>query len=631
MAEIDEQFEALLKHLAASRGFDFTAYKRSSLARRIGVRMQATGAQDYAGYLDYLQVDTDEFNQLFNTILINVTSFFRDPLAWEYVRNSVIPRILADHPGDEPIRVWSAACASGEETYTIAMLLIEALGSDAAARRVKIYATDVDEDALTVARQATYSAKQVEAIPEALRAQYLEPAGGRYVFRKDVRRLAIFGRHDLLQDAPISRVDLLVCRNVLMYFNAEAQARILQRFYFALNEGGFLFLGKAETLLSRSSVVAPEDLKLRVFRKLLGSRGAVRPPPADPAPVRNSPTSASVLELAFQSGPGAQLLVGGDGSLLNANATARTLFGLANDDVGKPIKDLELSYRPVELRSRLDAALATGNVETVHDVPWLPPDSAGQRWFDLVLLPLAGSDGRRLAVSCVFTDVTQQRALQNEIESSRRELASTYEELQSANEELETTNEELQSTVEELETTNEELQSTNEELETINEELQSTNEELEQANAGMTDQAGELNRTNSFLESILASLKSGVVVLGRNLEVQVWNAEAENQWGLRRHEARGQYFLGLDIGLPAAELVEPIRDCLNATSSSLERVVSLQAVNRRGRLVDCRVRCTPLMHDRDGVDGVILLIDDGPVHSSGEDGGSDGAHAGASR
>ncbi|MGN6338328.1 CheR family methyltransferase, partial [Mycobacterium sp.] len=218
----DEAFEGLLRYMRDSRGFDFTGYKRTSLMRRVRHRMDQAGYTAFDEYLDFLQASSDEFTALFNTILINVTSFFRDPEAWEFVSTEVIPRLLAERGPDDPIRVWSAGCASGQEAYTLAMLLAEALGAEAFRQRVKIYATDVDEDALSEARSASYDAKAVESVPPDLLARYFEQVnGGRYVFHKDLRRAVIFGRNDLVKDAPISRVDLLVCRNTLMYLNAE--------------------------------------------------------------------------------------------------------------------------------------------------------------------------------------------------------------------------------------------------------------------------------------------------------------------------------------------------------------------------------------------------------------------------
>src|SRR5262249_18699352 len=253
--------------------FDFTAYKRSTLSRRVEKRLAAVGVDSYSAYLDYLEVDQDEFRHLFNSILINVTSFFRDAEAFDYLRQEIIPKVIAASSGGD-IRIWSAGCASGEECYSVAMLLVEAMGAEPFRDRVKIYATDVDEEALATARQASYTDRQIDDVPEDLRAKYFDHQNARWVFKKDLRRSVIFGRHNLLDDAPISRVDMLLCRNTLMYFNHEAQAKIVHRFHFALREGGFLVLGKAEMLLNFVGAFAPVDLKQRVFMKMRVENGA---------------------------------------------------------------------------------------------------------------------------------------------------------------------------------------------------------------------------------------------------------------------------------------------------------------------------------------------------------------------
>ncbi|MGI8504000.1 MAG: CheR family methyltransferase [Hassallia sp.] len=273
-AEKDPAFESLLIYLRQSRGFDFTGYKRSTLMRRVQKRMQFLGLENYSDYLDYLEVYPDEFNLLFNTILINVTAFFRDASVWEFLHLQVLPNLIKSKADSEPIRIWSAGCASGEEAYTLAMLMVESLGTEQFRQRVKIYATDLDEEALSQSRQALYSAKDIQAVPPEFVAKYFEPSGNRYIFRHDLRRSVIFGRHDLLQDAPISRIDLLVCRNTLMYFNAEAQMRVLARFHFALNDTGYLYLGKAEMLLTHSNLFTPLNLKHRIFTKV--SAGNIR-------------------------------------------------------------------------------------------------------------------------------------------------------------------------------------------------------------------------------------------------------------------------------------------------------------------------------------------------------------------
>src|SRR2546422_5780406 len=263
----DAKFEHLLEYLRQSRGFDFTGYKRPSLMRRMSKRMQTVHVDRFTDYVDYLEVHPEEFAVLFNTILINVTSFFRDQPAWDFLAGSVVPRIIRNKGADDSIRIWSAGCATGEEAYAIAMLMAEALGKEGFRQRVKIYATDVDEDALATARQAGYGAKEIQPVPEEFRQKYFDVVGSRYVFNSDLRRSVIFGRHDLVQDAPMSRLDLLVCRNTLMYFNAETQGRILTRFHFALADTGYLFLGKAEMLLTRANLFLPVTPRNRVFRK----------------------------------------------------------------------------------------------------------------------------------------------------------------------------------------------------------------------------------------------------------------------------------------------------------------------------------------------------------------------------
>src|SRR5262249_59110967 len=202
----DPVFDDLLTYLRRNRGFDFSGYKRTSLERRIRKRMEAVGIGTFSDYVDYLEGHPDEFVHLFNTILINVTSFFRDPQVWEYLGSEVVPRIVAAKRDSEPLRVWSAGCASGAEAYTLGIILAEALGLDAFRERVKIYGTDIDNDALNQARQAAYSDKDLEEIPKDLQEKYFEFVGNRRMFRKDLRRNGIFGLHDLMQDAPISRL-----------------------------------------------------------------------------------------------------------------------------------------------------------------------------------------------------------------------------------------------------------------------------------------------------------------------------------------------------------------------------------------------------------------------------------------
>ncbi|MEO5898416.1 MAG: protein-glutamate O-methyltransferase CheR [Vicinamibacterales bacterium] len=261
-----EFFEPILKHLEQTRGFDYRAYKPTSLMRRIVRRMQVVNMPTFEQYLGHLPVDRQEFTALFNTILINVTSFFRDKEVWDALASEVLPKVFASRPADAPYRVWSAGCASGQEAYSIVMLLAEQLGVEIVREHVRVYATDLDEEALAEARASTYTVRQVEGVPPKLLQKYFERSGDGFVFNRDLRRAVIFGHHDLVQDAPISRLDLLICRNTLMYFNSDAQARILGRFYFSLNREGLILLGRAEMLFGRTAMFTPVDLKRRLFR-----------------------------------------------------------------------------------------------------------------------------------------------------------------------------------------------------------------------------------------------------------------------------------------------------------------------------------------------------------------------------
>jgi len=606
-----QHFEALLDYLKRSRGFDFTAYKRSTLIRRVQRRMQMINIPDFVTYLDYLEVHPEEFAELFNTVLINVTGFFRDLPSWEALAQDIIPKILANKSAGEQIRVWSAGCSSGEEAYTTAMLFCEAMGPEAFRDRVKIYATDVDEEALNQARAAAYPDKDVADVPAALAAKYFERHNGSLVFNRDLRRAIIFGRNDLIQDAPISRVDLLICRNTLMYLNSEMQARILERFHFALNDSGFLFMGRAEMLLLHANLFAPVQLKRRIFTKIPARRtmrdrlltiaNGNGSEPADPA------ANHRLREAAFEADPAAQILVEAPATILLINSGARSLFGLQPSDVGRTLADVDLPYRHMELLTWVTQASAERRPLFIKEIEITQPGNLSQktRYLDVVVLPLIDNTGAILGVKLTFMDVTRAHDLNESLQQSRQELETAFEELQ-------TTNEELQSTVEELETTNEELQSTNEEMETMNEELQSTNTELQTMNQELAKRSQELNQVNAFLESILTSFHSGVAILDTEFNVLVWNNQAEELWGARAGELNGKNIVKADIGLPVEKLLPYLKTTLAKNDGRAH--VTLDAVNRRGRPIKCQVTLSPLSTDSKPPHGVIMLMDDVSQH-----------------
>jgi two-component system, chemotaxis family, CheB/CheR fusion protein len=605
----DPSFEKLLLFLRDSRSFDFTGYKRPSLMRRVRHRMREIGAESFEDYQDVLQLQPSEFTALFNTILINVTSFFRDPEAWEHLRTEILPQVL-EASGSGQLRVWSAGCSAGQEPYTIAMLLHEEMGSGFR-ERVKIYATDVDEDALNCARQASYTEREMRGLPASYRERYFDLVNGRYVFTPDLRRSVIFGRNDLTSDAPISRIDILLCRNTLMYLNAETQSRVVNRLGFALGPNGVLFLGKAEMLLNHQSVFRPTDLKRRFFHRVrsdVGETAGFGAPARTPARPTSSDNAALLRNEILLTNPVAQIAVGTDGRLVMVNNRAEAMLGLSDRDLGRPFQDLDISYRPLELRSQLTAVAESRAPVWLREVDWrrTGPDAI---YVDVNLAPLLDTSGEVLGVSISFTDVTRFRQLRVEVETANRQLELAYEELQSTNEELETTNEELQSTVEELETTNEELQSTNEELETMNEELQSANDEMQTTNEELRDRTIEITDLNAFMESVMSSLEAAVIVLDRDLVVQVWTPQAQELWGLRHDETVGHHLLNLDSGLPTTELHRWLRSVISGQQSAIVGRW-LRAVNRRGRSIDLRITVTALQGESEQPAGALVLMED---------------------
>ncbi len=605
----DPNFEALLEHIKRLRGFDFTGYKRTSLERRVKRRMEVVRIATCAEYSDFLEVHPDEFTELFNTILINVTSFFRDPESWDYLAKEIRPVLLAKKEKNEQIRVWSAGCASGEEPYTLAILFCEILGEETFQDRVKIYATDVDEDALARARMATYSAKDLQDVAPEIREKYFTADGDRFTFRADLRRAVIFGRHDLVQDAPISRLDLLSCRNTLMYLNSETQGRILTRFHFALNDSGVLFLGKAEMLLTHANLFTPNDVRFRVFSKskktITRERQSALAPHGDNEAL--SAAQGQARDAAFDMVPMPFMVVDAAGNLCFANHQLRSSFSISQKDIGRPLQDLEISYRPVELRSLIEQCCASRRPARVSRVERHLPDGSTV-FYDVQVAPLLHDGAFPVGVSISFQDVTSFHSLQVELQRSNQDLETSNEELQSAHEELETTNEELQSTNEELETTNEELQSTNEELETMNEELQSTNEELETMNEEQRQLSIDANSANSFLRSILTSMSSAVIVIDKANKILVWNHKAEDLWGLRIDEVIGSDLLALDIGLP----IDRLKEFLNEFSKdeSILKKITVDAVNRRGKKIQCDITLTPLIGHLKDREGLVILMDE---------------------
>lgn len=545
-----ERFLDGLKH---RYGVDFTSYKTPTILRRLKRRLVATGAESIDGYATYLGDHPDELKQLVNTLLIKVTEFFRDPELFEYLRREVLPGLLAEAREEgRQLRIWSAGCATGEEAYTLAIMVSELLGSDAALSDVRIFATDVDEEAVDFARHGVYPESALSGLSEDQIGRYFVEDDGRYEVKKPVRGMIVFGEHDLARRSPFPRIDLVVSRNVLIYFTQELQRRALQLFAYSLRDGGCLVLGKAETTSPLGEFFAPRDRRHKVYRRE-GERflmpATISRPPVPAPPDRRDRTQASV-GFAGEARPSERRSRAEDEGLLNMlpvgvvvvdrrydvrsiNAAARRLLSIRGAAVGEDLLHAAHDIPYEEVRNAIDAAFRDGTA-TTGEFSVEDPASGEPRYLQLSCHPQRGGEGKSLAeaVAVVVNDVTEigrgRRELADrlqetrgkldrvgreiEAERSRRErqnarLVETNRRLEEANGELTALNDEMQSSYEDALLVAEEAQAATEEVETLNEELQATNEELETLNEELQATIEELNTTNDDLQARTAELQ----------------------------------------------------------------------------------------------------------------------------
>jgi two-component system CheB/CheR fusion protein len=351
------------------------------------------------------------------------------------------------------------------------------------------------------------------------------------------------------------------------------------------------------------------ELRRRFFKKVpveTRERRVLMLPPSSGAESEEDIDETRLRHAALMSSAAAQMVLDTEGRLVLCNNRAMRQFGLTARDVGRPFQDLEVSYRPVELRAHMEEARQQRRAVWVRDVEQVRGGETLS--FDVQVVPLSDDAGVDVGLTVIFADVTHYRQLQHELTYTNRQLEIAYEELQSTNEELETTNEELQSTVEELETTNEELQSTNEELETMNEELQSMNDELQFSNESLRERQDEVERLNRFMAAVLGSMVSGVAVVDADMQILAWNSRAEDLWGVRTDEAVGEHLMNLDIGLPLEKLRQPLRTQF-ADGSVEPSTVVLDAVNRRGKALQVHVTLTHIRDHGASAPAAMLVMD----------------------
>jgi two-component system, chemotaxis family, CheB/CheR fusion protein len=549
VAQFGPQLTRIATVLRNRTGHDFHGYKRNTFLRRVQRRMQVTQAETIDGYLEFLRTDPEEPRHLFNDLLIGVTQFFRDQREFEFLEKEVVPRLFEGKGASDQLRIWVLGCATGEEAYSIAILLREQMARLDAVPHVQIFATDIDGRALAQARVGRYAESAVRNLsPERLGRWFIKE-GDTYCVVKELRETCIFSQHNIIKDAPFSRLDMISCRNLLIYLNSELQDRVIPLFHFALRPGGILFLGNSENVTRHTKLFAPIDRRFRIFRQM---ESLVRVLPEFPltatadrrtaethAAPRPTYASGAVLtkqaERILERYAPAYMIIDENHEVLHfSGRTGRFIdppTGMASLNV------LSLIHR--DLRMDLRAALQKAETEkTPVQVRGLKVGQNGQSVVvTLTVEPIEVAPGqaRRFAVilqdgytasdTPEDADINVRHATDTRdahVQRLEAELQLTRDRLQATIEELESTNEELKASNEEYQSVNEELQSSNEELETSKEELQSLNEELQTVNSELGHRVDELGRANSDLKNLLESTQIATVFLDNDLRIKTF-------------------------------------------------------------------------------------------------------------
>ncbi|MEA3200233.1 MAG: two-component system, chemotaxis family, CheB/CheR fusion protein [Thermoplasmata archaeon] len=504
---------------------DLARYRVEPIQRRVRKRMALLGEHDLAAYLRKVRADPAERAMLAKHLLITVTQFFRDADAWGALRRDVVARLVAR---GGPIRVWCAGCGSGEEAYSVALLFAEALG-DEDARRVSILATDVDEEALERGRAAAYPPPAVASVDAARRARFFTSEGHRV--GPLLRDLVEFRRHDLSREEPPGTFDLIVCRNVLIYFGDDLQSRVLRSLHAALAPGGFLFLGRSEAILKHQDRFAPLSGRMRIFRRA-DDEDAAHGAPGDEAAAE---PGRALAEALLDSPTVLALLVDERSRILVANRKAREVLG--TPAVGAPITEVLSDASARRLTDRVQEVLATGVRAFERGV------RLGGVTLDVSIEPRIGS-GSRAAVLLAHESVEGAwPSLAGHVLSAHAPEA----------EDLVATNEELQSANEELAATNEELQAANEELAALNEEFRSNNDLLGSSNERMETEAVDIRAASVLLRSIIEETFDPVIVVDEERRVAICNGPAQRELALPE-DAIGEHVAELDLGVETRAL-----------------------------------------------------------------------------
>jgi two-component system CheB/CheR fusion protein len=543
---LDEAREEIYAILRNQIGHDFGGYKIKTFLRRVQRRIQIRQLGTIEAYVGLLRQEPQEVNALFRDLLINVTNFFRDPDAFENLATMVIPKLFNRRGADDTVRIWVPGCATGEEVFSISILLREHMDQLSAIPRVQIFATDIDDHALGIARSGRYPATLLDSVSPERRERFFVSDGASYVVSKEIRDLCIFSPHSVIRDPPFSRMDLVSCRNLLIYFGMDVQKQVIPTFHYALRPDGFLFLGTSENISQFSDLFAPVEKQHRIFRRRSNGTSTIRLPAmlsglqsGHVAEHHVHRTTSTLSGVALRHSIEGQVLEQFAPPYVVVNIEGEVIFYSARTGkyleaaAGIPTRQILAIARKglrLDLRTSLREAVETGRLVTREGVAVEGEDGRVQRIM-LTISPVTGHDGGEPLFLVLFADqgptlsreeaLSRPHALQDGAEIQlEQDLRDTRERLQSMIEEYETALEELKSSNEELVSVNEELQSTNEELEASKEELQSVNEELHTVNADLNVKVEALDYANSDLQNLFNSTGVATLFLNKDLAIR---------------------------------------------------------------------------------------------------------------
>ena len=612
--------------LRAHTGHDFSNYKEQTIARRVRHRMHVLQMDEVSAFLDRLRQDSREVTLLFQDLLIGVTNFFRDPEAFAALEHEVIPHLFEGKGADHTVRVWVPGCATGEEAYSIAILLRECASKTRGAPKLQLFASDIDEHALNVARLGRYPATIAKDIPAPRLERHFLREDGSYRIATDLREICLFSLHNLLRDPPFSKLDLISCRNLLIYLNGELQDQVIPLFHYALEQNGFLFLGTSENVTRHTRLFSTVDKSQRIFkRRSLVERALPHFPLTAPNEARQRllrrPPSAIEPTLKLTSDrlvldrfAPAHVVINSEGDLLQSSGRTGKYLELPS---GTPpdtniFSMARLGLRP-DLRTALQRAITSGRAVKRPNV--MIGTTGGEQEIDLYVHPFRLTPQSELIYLVVFQDIGGIQTLidpeaiipdggdESRINQLEAELRASRERVETIAEELEASNEELKSRNEELQSMNEELQSTNEELETSKEEMQSVNEELQTVNTELHIRVAELSRANNDIANLLESTQIATVFLDRALVVKSFTPAAKDLFPL----------VESDAGRPIMDVRQQF-EC-ETFQADAERVLrTLEPVNRQVKSTeqDRRyiMRILPYRTADNAIGGVVITFTD---------------------